>query len=115
MPINVCSSVRCVGCSDLVATEVFHFIVGGSVSRAGHIRRRRRAELTRRTDYEWEALAPVRAQCERNQTDWILPPMSRLIARKIIDANARLGDLRTIVETHRENRCSRPLSQIDPV
>src|SRR4029077_3451084 len=57
------------------ATQVFHFVVRGSVSRAGHVGRRRRAELTRRADHERKALAPVRAQRERNQAYWILPPM----------------------------------------
>ena len=57
----------------------------------------------------------MRTQRERNQADWILPPMPGLIARKIIDADTRLRDLRTIIETHRQNSCSRPLPQIDPV
>ena len=106
MPINVCSSVRCVARG---ATQVFHFVVRSRVSRACHGGRRRRAELTRRADHERNALAPVRAQRERNQADWILPPVPGLIARKIIDANARLGNLRTIIETHRQDGCSRSL------
>jgi hypothetical protein len=55
------------------------------------------------------------AQSERDQTYRILSPMAWQIAREIIDANARLGDLRTIIETHREDGCSRSMSQIDPV
>ena len=57
----------------------------------------------------------MRAQRERNQTDWILPPVAGLVARKIIDSNCRLGNLRTIIETHGQDGCGRPLSQIDSV
>ena len=52
---------------------------------------------------------------ERDQADWILPPVAGLIAREIIDADGRLGNLRTIIETHRQNGCGRSLSQIDSV
>ena len=97
------------------ATQVFHFVVRGRVSSAGHSGRRRRAELSRRVDDKGDALAPVRTQCERDQADWILPPMPGLIARKIIDTDTRFRELRTIIETHRQNSCSRPLPQIDPV
>ena len=100
---------------DSVATQVFHLVVRSRVIRACHVGRRRRAELTRRVDYKRNALAPVRAERERNQADWILPPVAGLIARKIIDANVRLGNLRTIIETHGQDGCSRPLPQIDPV
>ncbi|PYS67629.1 MAG: hypothetical protein DMF73_18875 [Acidobacteria bacterium] len=85
------------------------------VSSACHFGRRWRAELSRRVDHERNAPAPVRTQSERDQTDRILPPVPRLVARKIIDANARLGELRTIIETHRQNCCSRAVPQIDPI
>src|SRR5436190_17038653 len=109
MPMNVCSSVRFVGVIIPSPPQAFHLVVSHCVVRAGHLGRRRRTELTRRTDHEWNALAPVRAERERNQTDRILPPVSGLVARKIIDANCRLGNLRPIIETHRENGCSCPL------
>ena len=97
------------------ATQVFHFVVCSRVSRAGHIGRRRRAELTRRADHERKALAPVRTQGERDQADWILPPVAGLIAGEIIDADGRIRNLRTIVETHRENGCGGSMAQIDSV
>src|SRR6185436_8781154 len=97
------------------ATQVFHFVVCGSVSRAGHIGRRRRAELSRRVDDKGDALAPVGAQRERDQTDRILAPMSGQIAWNVIDADTWLGDLRTIIETHRQDGCSRTVPQVDPV
>ena len=57
----------------------------------------------------------MRTQREWNQAYWILSPVPGLIACKIIDANARLGDLRAIIETHGQDRCSRALPEIDPV
>src|SRR5207247_6504286 len=61
------------------------------------------------------AVPPVRPEREWNQAYQILPLVSGQIARKIIDANARLRKLRTIIETHRQNCCSRAMPQIDPV
>src|SRR5206468_6640489 len=76
------------------ATQVFRLVVRSGVSRACHIGRGRRAELTGRCHDERYALAPVRTQSERDQAYWILPPVPGLIAREIIDANARLRKLR---------------------
>src|ERR1700758_3691290 len=84
-----------------IATQVFHFVVRSSVTGARHGWRRRRAELARRVNHEWNALTPVRAECQRDQANWILSPVARLVTRKIIHANARLWDLRAIIETHR--------------
>ena len=81
------------GRNDSIATQVFHFVVRSRVSRACHIGRRRRAKLSRRVDHKWNALAPVRAQRERDQAYWILPPVPGLIARKIIDADGRAREL----------------------
>src|SRR4029077_3239420 len=97
------------------ATQVFHFVVRGSVSRAGHIGRRRRAELSWRVDDKGAALAPGPTQCGRSQTYGILSPVAGLVAREIIDADARLGKLRTIINTHGQNGGSRPVFQVAPV
>src|SRR6266566_9124145 len=42
-----------------IATQVFHLVVCSRVSSARHVGRRRRAELSRRVEHEWDAFAPV--------------------------------------------------------
>ena len=95
---------------DSIATQVFRFVVRSCVSRACHIRRRRRAELTGRCHDERYALPPVRTQSERDQAYWVLPPVPRLVAREIIDANVRLRQLRTVIDPHGQDRCSRAMA-----
>src|SRR5262249_58556400 len=89
------------GRNDRIAAYAFHFIVCGSVVSARHVGRRRRAELTRRGDNKRNALTPIRAQSQRNQTDRILSPMARQIDREIIYPQMWLGDLPTIIENAR--------------
>ena len=45
----------------------------------------------------------MRPYREREQADRVLPPVPRLIARKIIDAEGRVRNLRAIVNTHGQN------------
>ena len=60
-----------------IATKVFCLVVRSRVCGACHGWRRRRAELGGRGGNERTALAPVRAERERDQTYWILAPVAR--------------------------------------
>ena len=72
------------------ATQVFHFVVRGSVSRACHVGRRRRAELTRRADHKRNALAPVRTQA-RAGSSLLDPAASARVDRSENNRRQRVG------------------------
>src|SRR5205823_4789184 len=73
------------------------------------------AKLLRRLQDEGIALAPVRAESERDQANRILTPMPWKIACEIIDADSRLRDLRAVVESQGKNGGGRPPPQINTI
>src|SRR5207237_5084600 len=82
-----------------IAADAFHFVVSGCVFRARHCRRRRNAKLLRRFQDECIALAPVRAESKRDQANRLLTPMPGVIACEIIDADTRLRNLRSFIDS----------------
>ena len=57
----------------------------------------------------------MRAHRDWNHTDRILPPMSGLIAREIIDPEARLWNLRAIISTQCKDGSGSVAAQSDAV
>src|SRR5260221_576238 len=87
-----------------ITPQTLRFLERSRVFRAGHRGRRRSPELVRRTQNERKALAPSGAQSERVQTDRILTPSPRQIARDVFGADVKFGMLRAVVDSKGEDR-----------
>ena len=98
-----------------VAAEILDLIVGGRVRVARHRWRRRAAKLVSRLQHERPALAPMRAQSERNQADRVLAPMARQVTGYPIDSDVRFGNLGPIALALSEDGSSHAPAQINAV
>ena len=115
MPACVWSSLRSVGVTIPSPPRRFtssKATAYSALSMAGGVGR---AELVGRAQDERPHLAPARAQRERDQADRVLPPLARLVARDEVDADPRLGVLRTVVRPQGQDRRRRAAPEPDSV
>ena len=82
------------------------FIECDGVRRRVECWRRRHSELPARFDHERFHVAPVRTQRQGDLADRILPPLSRPALRDVLDSDARLRVLRSVVAPFGED-CGR--------
>src|SRR4029077_5269970 len=87
-----------------VATKSFRFVISRTIGGAGKGRWRRRLELSRGLYHERFAFTPMRAQSDRAEADWILSPVTRQVACRIIDAEMNFRFLRAIGNARGEYR-----------
>src|SRR6266508_710671 len=103
------------GRNDAIAAALLHLIERGHILWAAQGRWKWNPELLGRPQSKRCNVSPVCAQSERDQTDRVLAPLPRLITGDEIDADTRLGTLRAIVGSKREDLGRRLVSEIDSV
>src|SRR5215210_3758639 len=81
-----------------IASQPLHLVISSSILRAIHVGRRRDAELVGEQQYERPLLAPALTELNREQADRVLTPLSRVVARNEVNADAKLAKLRSIVD-----------------
>src|SRR5207249_643070 len=100
---------------DPIAAQTLDLVESGGKLRAAQGRGRRHPELVARLQNERSDGAPVGAQRERVPADRVLLPLTRRVARHVIDADARLDILRAVIGAECEDRSSRASSESDAV
>src|SRR6185503_13063026 len=103
------------GCGLAVAAEALHFVERIRVFLRRHRWWRRHAKLRGTVHHERPHLAPMRAERDAVETDWILAPVARIVVGVPILAEHRFRVLRTIRCAQVQDRVSSSLAEANAV